>query len=394
MKNLELTIPLYMKDDFLKLAKKAKRNIDDLSWSIGNAYKKVYHHYMNDGDSAGLIKMTHEVIDVVIELPDVNDWRLVATIVDGNLFVTDMSKKLVLRNGHGTEYKICDVCKHPTWKKFYIIRNTKTDEELQVGAECARKFGIGLVDKIYKFTNDLYKSFIISFPSYGDEEPIWPSGQKFHDPHAVRSVETSAVVIAAKKYYDANGGIWKRGYYEGRTYYPSESAAEIKVMLEATKPNDEDGYYKDLVMWLNECFEPCAYNDFDESIARVGKDFYLSACDVASAFFAIKKFELWKKEKTAENSGIYIPHRNDYIRIEGMVVSKVTKEGYYGTYTEYEIKNDADGNIYRRTGTVNVDENDMVRGYAIVNDVFNGTYTLGRITKNAKKGVKIDNELK
>lgn len=390
MQHLELTIPSYLVGDFLKLAKKAKSNIEDLSWSIGDTYKKVYRHYMDDGDYKGLVKMIHEVVDVVIELPDVNDWRLVATIVEGNLFVTDMSKKLVLRNGHGTDYKICDVCKHPTWKKFYIIRNTRTDEELQVGAECARKFGIGLVEKIYKFTSDLYKSFVISFASYGDEEPIWTSGH--HDPHAVRSVETSAVVIAAKRYYDANGGVWKRGYYEGRTYYPSASAAEIKKILETTEPNSDDGYYKELVMWLNECFKPCAYNDFEESIERVGKDFYLSAGDVASAFFAIKKFELWKKEKAAKDSGIYIPHRNDYIRIEGKVVSKVTKEGYYGTYTEYEIKNDVDGNIYRRAGAVKEEADGTVRGYAIVDGVFGETYTLGRITKNAKKGIKIDNE--
>lgn len=385
---IQLTLPFKEVEAFEKICKRAAKNIDGMSWGVGQTYKRTYRHVVDNH----LEKWMHDVVDVWVEIPKINDWTLLATIVDGALFVTDMSKKLVLHNGHGIDYNICDVCKHRQWKKSFVVYNSNTKEELQVGAECAKKFGIGMVNAIYNLTSELYKSYSMYSCEYDGLDPIvWPA--HYSDPYAVRSVETSVVVQAAKQYYDEHNGVWKKGGYVGRTYYPSESAAEIRASLELFEANDNDKYYKNLCKWINEKFEADAYNDFDTAIKAIGTDYYTSAGDTAAAFFAIKKFESWKKEQEAKEKGLYIPKRGDYIHVVGKIVNKSTKEGMFGKYVEYEILNIIDGNTYKRSGVVKSNDKCEVDCFAFIKDVWQGNFVLDRTTLKAKKGIKINNEI-
>ena len=381
-----IEIPAYMSDSFKKLMSKASKNIDGLSYNMGEPYNKVYRHATNDG----IIKMTHTVIDVEYCIPEQNDWKLLATVVEGALFVTDPSHELKFAYGHGVDYQMCDVCKHHQWRKSFIIQNVVTGEELQVGAECAKKFGIGMINAIYKLTRDLTASFML--PVYSDNNFIgeWPS--HFSDPHAVESIETSKLVKACKKYYDDNNGIWKRGYYTGNYYTPSESAAVIRNTVDKFNADSHDAYYKSLCEYLNNVYEAGEYNEFSQSIKNIGCNFYSSKGDIAPAYFAIKSFENWKKEEDAKKNGQYIPHRNDYIYINGKVINKTMKSGCFGEYYEYEILNNIDNNVYKRAGSVKADDDNNVKGYAYIKDIYKGNYILDRITKNIKKGVKLNNE--
>ncbi len=387
---MEITIPAHYKEQLEKFLQKCTKNIKGLKWSFGEERKQVFLHATNEG----VIKEWHRVIDVVIDIPDENNWYLVAHLVDGVLFVEDPREKLFLRNGHGKDYEICDVCKRPQWKASYIIRNRVTDEELQVGTECARKFGVNTLKYIANMTRELYKSYIIS---YGEEDPFgyigWPS--HLNDPYAVRSIETLVLVQAAKKYYDDNNGVWKKGYRDSRGfYYPSESAAEIKATLDKFEPNEDDEYFKSLTSWLREHYSSNSdyLSDFDLTMKAIGTDYYMSAGDTAAAFFAIKNFETWKKQQEAREKGLYLPKRLDYVKIHGKIVNKTRKEGYFGSYIEYEILNEIDNTIYKRSGVVPMND-DVVEGFAYVDGVYkNGAdVVLQRITKHPKKGVAINN---
>lgn len=384
--NIETTIPAYATDEFLKLVKRAKKNISELDWTVGESYNRVFRHFF-DGE---IVKMTHKVVDITLSVPEVNDWVLLATIVDGSMFVADQKHKLELHDGHGTEYRLCDVCKHKQWKKSYIVRNSKTGEELQIGAECAKKFGIGMMNAIHNLTKELYASYSLYSCEYDGLEPIeWPA--RFNDSHAVRSVETSAVVIAAKQYYDDHNGKWLKGYYQGSIYYPSESAADIRSLLEDVQADSENAYYKELTSWIKDVFVADEWSEFDEKIKAVGTDYYTSAGDTAAVFFAIKKFEAYKKEQAAKAAGIYIPKRGDYIHIIGKIVSEKKKCGTYGVYVEYVIENTLDGYTYTRSGAVKADSEKNVDCFAYIKDAYGGNYTLDRTTQKPKKGVVVAN---
>lgn len=381
----EITIPAYTLQSFNKLMSKASKNIEGLSWNSGELYKRVYRHASDEG----IIKMTHTVVDVTYNIPEENNWRLLATVVDGALFVSDLRHELNLTNGHGANYGICDACKHRQWKKSYIVKNIVTGEELQIGAECAKKFGIGMMNAIYKLTKSLTASFIL--PVYdGDEMGMWPG--HFSDPHAVESIETSKLVKACKKYYDDNNGIWKKGYYVGNYYTPSESVADIRSTVNDFSADSDDVYYKSLCEYLNNIYEADKYNEFAQSIKATGSNFYSSKGEIAPVYFAIKSFENWKKMEEAKKNGQYIPHRNDYIYINGKIINKAKKSGYFGDYYEYEILNYIDNNVYKRAGSVKPDDEGNIKGYAYIKDIYKDNFILDRITKNIKKGVKLNNE--
>ena len=383
---INLTIPAHLTDEFVKTVRKAEKNITGLRWEIGKVRKQTFRHYF-DGE---IVKMQHDVVDVTLDLPEQNNWQLVATVVEGAMFITDHKQKLELKNGHGADYQLCDVCKHRQWKKSYIVRNTVDGRELQVGAECAKKFGIGMVEAVYKLTKELYASYSLYSCEYDGLEPLeWPA--HFSDPHAVRSIETSIVVQAAKQYYDEHNGVWKKGYYEGRMYFPSQSAADIRSSLDKFAADADNAYYKELTQWIAQDFEASEYNEFEMKIKELGESYYMSAGDTATAFFAIKKYEEYKKEQAAKAAGLYLPKPGDYIHIVGIIINKYVKSGYYGVYEEYEILNEIDGNKYIRSGVVNVDSDNKVNCFAFIKDVYGTKYLLDRTTKHAKKGVAIAN---
>ena len=388
MQNIKIMIPCCAEKEVEKIIRKAQKYIPKFSCEYGEPYNKTFRHYAGEGQ---IIKQSHRVKDIILSIPDENEWDLIATVKDGALFVTDQNKKLVLTNEkHGVGYGLCDACKHKQRKASFIVRNNRTGEELQVGSECAKKFGIGTVQQIYNLTSSLYQSYALPYYEGWEEPKMWP--HKYNDPYAARSVEVSLMVQAAKKYYDDHNGLWKKSYV-GPTgvYYRSESAADISGSLDDFQPDDQNPYYLELMEWLRNEFETSEEYGFNRDIKELPNQYYVSASYSAIAFFAIKNYEVWKKEKAAREAGIYLPKRDDYIRIVGKVVNKITRNGYYGSYTEYDIQNNIDNNIYKRAGALPLNSEGLVDGYAFINDVWKGNYTLGRVTKGRKKGVEIAN---
>ena len=131
---IDFDIPAHYQEETSKFLTKCKKNISGLDWHFDEPRYDVFIHATPEG----LKRMTHKVVRLFIDVPDENDWYLVATIKEGALFVTNANEKLELRNGHGTDYTLCDFCHHRQRKASYIVRNRKTDEEMHVGSECAR----------------------------------------------------------------------------------------------------------------------------------------------------------------------------------------------------------------------------------------------------------------
>lgn len=392
MEQIKIMIPAYLSKELDSFLQKSKKNITELEWSLSEPYKKMFYHTIIDDCGYHREKEMHEVQDLSVTIPTVSDWALVAVYEDDAVFVADPTKKLVLKNPeHGVNYRKCDVCKHSAKHKSFVIENINTGEELQVGRECLRKFNIGLIDKIYSCMAKLYKTYDLRFGWSDDMDEEWPHG-RFKDPHTYESIEISIAVQAAKKYHDDNNGLWKPGRQEGREYIKSPSAAAIKHMTYDYKADDENEYYKGLMKWMNEVFVP--QGDFDEKIKSLTIDnYYMSRDDISLIYFAIKKYEQYVKEMNAQANGQYIPKVDDYIHIKGKVVDKIWKEGYFGKYLEYQIKNDIDNNIYKRAGSVTYDpDTKEVECYAFVKNVWNGNYTLDRCCKGRKKGIEIANE--
>ncbi len=380
MEKIEFQLPAMEFESFSKLVKNIQKKVDFINVKYGERYKKLYRHVERDIEgNVGAVKMWHEVIDTTVEMSEVNDWILLATYKDGLELVTNPKKELIYQNpDHGKEYKKCDACGH--WiKNSYVVLNTQTGEELQVGKECLKAFGIEGVSFIYGFTKELYR-IIDCYCSFGDDEDdfcIW-RGPK--DQTAFSSCKTTDLLRAAKAYYNENK-FWKKGYYIGRTYYKSESNDRIQANL-INKNYDGDDDYIDRVI---EHVKGLPVNtEFSIDMLDMVNNYYTQPACAAHAFFAIKSYE---ESIIAKKINIERYKPGMQVEVQGKVIRTERLNTIYGM-TEKNII-DAGGIVFQRTGKIPVNEDKTVHFFAIIKEVKGITIILDRATKNPKKGVEI-----
>lgn len=175
MNTLKTFIPLEAVDSFKKFADKTKKNVDGFTYSIGKPYQKLFYHPVveEDGTVGHPIKVFHEVCDLIVYIPEESGWRLLATYMNGAFTPVDSTKELVFKNPqHGIDYGKCDHCGH--WcKNAYVIENITTGEELQLGCECIKKFGINDMYYISDFTRKLHEIY--------DYRPNYATDKKYGD---------------------------------------------------------------------------------------------------------------------------------------------------------------------------------------------------------------------
>ena len=230
--------------DFQKFVSKMQKHVD-INISFGKPYSKTFTHASDNG----FIKMQHQIVDMEIILPELNNWQLLASYKDGEAFIADMSKELVPSNpNHGADYRICDACKHAMRKEMYLVVNVNTGEELQVGAECAKKFGIQGLKWVSDFIKELYRVYEFNGSDISDEEPMWRG--KLTDMHAVRSVSVSDAIKASKLYYDEKGGIWLKGGKVNGVYQTSESKAIISNYIDEKHFGCNDAYVEEVKAFI------------------------------------------------------------------------------------------------------------------------------------------------
>lgn len=382
METITLQIPNVEIEPFKKMVKKLEKKVSFIQVKFGDKYKKLYHHVERDIDGyCYTVKMWHEVIDVTVEMDTINDWVLLATYKDGLEFVANPTKELILQNPeHGKEYRKCDACGH--WcKNSFIVYNTKTGEELQVGKECLKTFGLNGISFVYDFTKELYR-MIDCYCSFSDEDSMFPIWKGDKDTYAFSSCKTTDLLKAAKAYYNENK-VWKKGYYVGKTYYKSESNDRIQANLISENFDGNDEYINKVIEHVKGLQ---GNSEFSCDMITMVNNFYTAPSYAAHAYFAVKSYEESLKAKEINISRFKVGLQ---VHVQGKVIRKELLETMYGSVYKYTIQ--ANGLLFERTGSIQVSEDKTVNFYALIKNVKGLTIVLDRATKNPKKGIEILN---
>lgn len=380
MKTINTFMPTESVDSFVKLAKKTQKNVEGFEYTVGKPYDKVfYHSIIEDGKFVGKVKCMHNVCDVYIHFPEENNWRLLATYNKGAFMPTDFTKLLVPKiKEHGIGYNKCDVCGHYCVNSF-LIENTETGDELQVGCECAKKFGINTLTYLSKFTSELHKIYDYSLPDIEGDEPEW-RGSK--DAPFKTAYLTEDLIAAAKAEYD-ECPVWRKGVYTDGRYVRSRTSENIEARLNSGNFKKEVKYVCEVGRYLSSK-EPIT--DFEKEMRSLNCNVYACAEQAVYAFFMVKNYEERNRQCNIKVG--------EQVKIEGKIIQIKEEQSYYGIMTTNTILTDS-GIECVRIGkipmTVGDDGYKHTLFYAIVKDVRHGRLYLDRATKNPKKGIEVVN---
>ena len=383
MNTINTFIPSYAVESFKKFAAKTKKNVDGFDYKIGKPYQKIFRHAViqEDGMAGHCQKVFHEVCDLVIYEPEESDWRLLVTYKDDNFIPADPSKQIVFKNPkHGLEYDMCDVCGH--WcKNSYIIENVKTGEELQVGCECAKKFGIKSFDYLSKFNHELFALYDYRISYATDDEYGDPDWGGRVDTSWMSAHETSRLIMAAKKEYDTCP-VWKKGYrLDSGDWQPSWTGIHIvKNLCDKDLIVDEEYVAKVREYTLSQSSDSV----FQDEMQELAKNFYCYEGQNTHAFFMVKTYEEYIKPKAEIKEGTAV-------KVEGKVIQQRTQKTIYGMLTIHSIITDK-GTICERVGKIPTTEDDegntRTSFFSKVKGTYRGCVSLDRALKNPKKGVE------
>lgn len=382
MNTLKTFIPLEAVDSFKKFADKTKKNVDGFTYSIGKPYQKLFYHPVveEDGTAGHRIKVFHEVCDLIVNIPEESGWRLLATYMDGAFTPVDSTKELVFKNPqHGIDYGKCDHCGH--WcKNAYVIENITTGEELQLGCECIKKFGINDMYYISDFTRKLHEIYdyrlnYATDKEYGDIEE-W-GGRK--DSSYKNAILKTNLIMAAKAQYDICP-VYKKGTKVENVRYRSATLEGIDTILNSGNLKVDEAYVK-AVCEFGAKIQP--KTEFEEDMVTVAKNFYCYQDQEVYAFFLVKAYEDSLKPELNLQKGCQV-------KVCGKVIQKRFEESYYGMMEINTILTDK-GITCERYGKIPTTEDKRTSFYALVKGVFNGKVSLDRATKNPKKGIDVIN---
>lgn len=382
MNTLKTFIPLEAVDSFKKFADKTKKNVDGFTYSIGKPYQKLFYHPVvdEDGTVGHRIKVFHEVCDLIVNIPEESGWRLLATYINGAFTPVDSTKELVFKNPqHGIDYGKCDHCGH--WcKNAYVIENITTGEELQLGCECIKKFGINDMYYISDFTRKLHEIYdyrlnYATDKEYGDIEE-W-GGRK--DSSYKNAILKTNLIMAAKAQYDICP-VYKKGTKVENVRYRSATLEGIDTILNSGNLKVDEAYVK-AVCEFGAKIQP--KTEFEEDMVTVAKNFYCYQDQEVYAFFLVKAYEDSLKPELNLQKGCQV-------KVCGKVIQKRFEESYYGMMEINTILTDK-GVTCERYGKIPTTEDKRTSFYALVKGVFNGKVSLDRATKNPKKGIDVIN---
>lgn len=383
MRTINTFIPSDLVDSLKKFADKTQKNVEGFAYSVGKPYQKLFQHPVinENGISGGVSKVFHEVCDLIVNMPDESDWRLIATYMDGAFIPADPTKELIFKNpSHGADYGKCDFCGH--WcKNAYVVENVKTGEELQVGCECIKKFGIKGFGFLSDFTRKLYElyDYRISYATddeFGDVEK-W-GGRK--DSSYKNAILKSDLIMAAKAQYDICP-VYKKGTKVEHVRYRSATLDGIDTILNSKKFKVDEAYVK-AVCEFGAKIQP--KTEFEEDMLAVAKNFYCFQEQDVYAFFLVKAYEDSLKPELSIQKG-------NQVKVCGKIIQKRFEESYFGMMEINTILTDKGIECERYGKVPTIEENGIKRTtfYALVKGVFNGKISLDRATKNPKKGIEV-----
>lgn len=383
MRTINTFIPSDLVGSLKKFADKTQKNVEGFTYSVGKPYEKLFYHPVINKEGIGgqRIEVFHEVCDLTIDIPEQSGWRLLATYKDDAFTPADPTKELIFKNpAHGADYGKCDFCGH--WcKNAYVVENVKTGEELQVGCECIKKFGINDMYYISDFTKKLYelydyRSSYATDDEFGDIEK-W-GGRK--DSSYKNAILKSDLIMAAKAQYDICP-VYKKGTNVEHIRYRSATLDGIDTILNSKKFKVDEAYVK-AVCEFGAKIQP--KTEFEEDMLAVAKNFYCFQEQDVYAFFLVKAYEDSLKPELSVQKG-------NQVKVCGKIIQKRFEESYYGVMEINTILTDKGIECERYGKVPTIEENGIKRTtfYALVKGVFNGKISLDRATKNPKKGIEV-----
>lgn len=382
MNTIKTFIPSESVDSFKKFADKTQKNVKDFTYSLGKPYQKLFYHPVieEDGTAGHRTKVFHEVCDLTVNIPEQSGWKLLATYKDDAFTPVDPTKELVFKNPqHGAHYGKCDHCGH--WcKNAYVIENITTGEELQVGCECIKKFGIDDMYYISDFTRKLYEIYNYKLNYATDKEYgdllEW-GGRK--DSSYKNAILKTNLIMAAKGQYEICP-VYKKGTKVDNVRYRSATLEGIDTILNSGNLKVDETYVK-AVCEFGAKIQP--KTEFEEDMLTVAKNFYCYQGQEVYAFFLVKAYEDSLKPELNLPKGCQV-------KVCGKVIQKRFEESYFGMMEINTILTDK-GVTCERYGKVPTTEDKRTSFYALVKGVFNGKVSLDRATKNPKKGIEVIN---
>ena len=382
MNTIKTFIPSESVDSFKKFADKTQKNVKDFTYSLGKPYQKLFYHPVieEDGTAGHRTKVFHEVCDLTVNIPEQSGWKLLATYKDDAFTPVDPTKELVFKNPqHGAHYGKCDHCGH--WcKNAYVIENITTGEELQVGCECIKKFGIDDMYYISDFTRKLYEIYNYKLNYATDKEYgdllEW-GGRK--DSNYKNAILKTNLIMAAKSQYEICP-VYKKGTKVDNVRYRSATLEGIYTILNSGNLKVDETYVK-AVCEFGAKIQP--KTEFEEDMLTVAKNFYCYQGQEVYAFFLVKAYEDSLKPELNLPKGCQV-------KVCGKVIQKRFEESYFGMMEINTILTDK-GVTCERYGKVPTTEDKRTSFYALVKGVFKGKVSLDRATKNPKKGIEVIN---
>lgn len=383
MRTINTFIPSDLVDSLKKFADKTQKNVEGFTYSVGKPYEKLFYHPVINEEGIGgqRIEVFHEVCDLTIDIPEQSGWRLLATYKDDAFTPADPTKELIFKNpAHGADYGRCDFCGH--WcKNAYVVENVKTGEELQVGCECIKKFGLKGFGFLSDFTRKLYElyDYRISYATDDEFGDIEKWGGR-NDSSYKNAILKSDLIMAAKAQYDICP-VYKKGTKVEHVRYRSATLDGIDTILNSKKFKVDEAYVK-AVCEFGAKIQP--KTEFEEDMLAVAKNFYCFQKQDVYAFFLVKAYEDSLKPELSVQKG-------NQVKVCGKIIQKRFEESYYGIMEINTILTDKGIECERYGKVPTIEENGIKRTtfYALVKGVFNGKISLDRATKNPKKGIEV-----
>lgn len=383
MNTIKTFIPSDLVDSLKKFADKTQKNVEGFTYSVGKPYEKLFYHPVINEEGIGgqRIEVFHEVCDLTIDIPEQSGWRLLATYKDDAFTPADPTKELVFKNPeHGADYGKCDFCGH--WcKNAYVVENVKTGEELQVGCECIKKFGLKGFGFLSDFTRKLYElyDYRISYATDDEFGDIEKWGGR-NDSSYKNAILKSDLIMAAKAQYDICP-VYEKGTKVEHVRYRSATLDGIDTILNSKKSKVDEAYVK-AVCEFGAKIQP--KTEFEEDMLAVAKNFYCFQAQDVYAFFLVKAYEDSLKPELSVQKG-------NQVKVCGKIIQKRFEESYYGVMEINTILTDKGIECERYGKVPTTEENGIKRTtfYALVKGVFNGKISLDRATKNPEKGIEV-----
>lgn len=352
---------------------KVKKYLPNFNVTFSEPFDEVFRHTMFIKDEEGhnrvtTFKQTHRVVEIEITQP-FTEWELLASYIDGT-FISNSTTKIEYANkNHGHDYGKCDCCNHKT-RNSHVVRNKNTNEELQVGGECLKKFGLKDIAWLTKFNAELNRTIDLIGTSDGEgnyiiyqEKKTWMKG----------SYPTANVIAAAIEVYNSKPK-WEKGVTMNTILN------KVEKMDEEQQTSDE---VKEVLDFCSRIEVKGTWDDFNDNMKRLSNNYYTKVESFVFAFFAKKNLED-KKRLDAQPKPDF--EENDYIHIVGKIINTKYISTIYGVAEVNRIVSNK-GFVFERMGKVNRDENGNVDIYTISEGNFKGVTYLGRCTKNPKKGI-------